>query len=146
GIFLVGAFKRLVNVWRSRNQWQRASVHVLKSILRRSIFGIELHPEAIELAAFSPALAICDALKPNVIWNELQFDPIVGSNLREGDFFEFVGGSKRPDDGTWPEQFDVVIGNPPFESKLTEPGKARNRLFEPERGKLPDNQAAYLFL
>jgi len=146
GVFLVGAFKRLVNVWRSRNQWRPLNVEVLKSILKRSIFGAELHPGAIELAAFSLALAICDTLKPDVIWNELQFDPIEGSNLRPGDFFELVSKSKQPSNGPWPERFDVIIGNPPFESKLTEPGKNLNRLFKAERGKLPDNQAAYLFL
>jgi N-6 DNA Methylase len=71
GIFLVGAFKRLVNVWRFQHEWQPPKVSALKEVLRESIFGIELHPGAVDLAAFSLALAICDALKPNVIWNEL---------------------------------------------------------------------------
>ena len=87
GIFLVGAFKRLVNVWRFQHGWQAPKVSALKDVLRNSIFGIELHPGAVDLAAFSLALAICDALKPNVIWNELQFDPVLGTNMLEGDFF-----------------------------------------------------------
>ena len=66
-------------------------------MLKHSIFGIELHPGAVDLAAFSLALAICDALKPNVIWNELQFDPVLGTNLLEGDFFSlFDEGEPYP--------------------------------------------------
>ncbi len=155
GIFLVGAFKRLVNVWRFQHGWQAPKVSALKDVLRNSIFGIELHPGAVDLAAFSLALAICDALKPNVIWNELQFDPVLGTNLLEGDFFSlFDEGEpfplfhpKRwPTAEGWPGRFDVVIGNPPFESSLTEAGEEIDEHLSRVRGTLPDRQAAYLFL
>ena len=59
-----------------------------KAILKRSIFGVELQEDAVHLTAFSLALAICDALQPNVIWKELRFDKLVGSNLHLGDFSE----------------------------------------------------------
>ena len=155
GIFLVGAFKRLVNVWRFQNNWQAPNVAALKGILKNSIFGIELHPGAVDLAAFSLALAICDALKPNVIWNELQFDPVLGNNLLEGDFFslfdegepfQLLHPKRWPSAEGWPGRFDVVIGNPPFESSLTEPGKEIDDFLTARRGTLPDKQAAYLFL
>jgi len=155
GIFLVGAFKRLVNVWRLQNGWQSPKVAALKSILRNSIFGIELHPGAVDLAAFSLALAICDALKPNVIWNELQFDPVLGTNLLEGDFFSLFDEGEPfpllhprrwPNAEGWPGRFDVVIGNPPFESSLTDAGKEIDDFLSKDRGTLPDKQAAYLFL
>ena len=155
GIFLVGAFKRLVNVWRFQNGWKSPDVSALKAVLKHSIFGIELHPGAVDLAAFSLALAICDALKPNVIWNELQFDPILGTNLLEGDFFSlFDEGEPHPlfhlkrwpTAQGWPGRFDVVIGNPPFESSLTEAGQQIDAHLEQARGGLPDKQAAYLFL
>ena len=145
GIFLVGAFKRLVNVWRHRNNWQSPDPQSLKGILKNSIYGVELHSGAIDLAAFSLALAVCDALKPNVIWNELQFDPLLGSNLREGDFFSLFQPAVAPD-ANWTEGFDVIIGNPPFESALTEAGEAVNSALERARVTLPDKQAAYLFL
>jgi N-6 DNA Methylase len=155
GIFLVGAFKRLVNAWRFQNGWQPPNVAVLKRILKNSIFGIELHPGAVDLAAFSLALAICDALKPNVIWNELQFDPILENNLLEGDFFSLfdegepfplLHPKRWPSAEGWPSRFNVVIGNPPFESALTEAGKELDRCLSTRRGTLPDKQAAYLFL
>ena len=146
GIFLVGAFKRLVNVWRFQNGWQSPDVSALKAVLKHSIFGIELHPGAVDLAAFSLALAICDALKPNVIWNDLQFDPILGTNLLEGDFFSlFDEGEPHPlfhlkrwpTAQGWPGRFDVVIGNPPFESSLTEAGQRIDGHLEETRGGLP---------
>jgi N-6 DNA methylase len=43
GIFLVEAYKRLVLHWRSRNDWKRPNVTVLKSLLKR-VHGIGLHP------------------------------------------------------------------------------------------------------
>jgi len=146
GVFLVGAFRRLINVWRSRNRWQPLDVNTLKAILERSIFGIELDPGAVDLAVFSLALAVCDTLKPNVIWRELRFDPLRGRNIIEGDFFSFVTSPQSDAFAAWPKQFDVVIGNPPFESKLSQAGQALNRTMEGERGELPDKQSAYLFL
>ena len=34
GVFLVGAFRRLVNAWRARHRWQTPDVNTLKKILR----------------------------------------------------------------------------------------------------------------
>ena len=43
GIFLVGAFKRLVNVWRFQNGWQSPDV-----------FGAEGHAQALDLRNRAP--------------------------------------------------------------------------------------------
>jgi hypothetical protein len=136
GIFLVGAFRRLVNVWRSQNNWEKPDVGSLKDILKQSIFGVEIQEEALHLAAFSLALAVCDALKPKVIWNDLRFEKLQPSNLRMGDFFDFVDNQ--------PARFDVVVGNPPFQSKLTDPADRLNKSEIGARGALPDKQIAYL--
>ena len=157
GIFLVGAFKRLVTHWMSQNDWQRPPVHVLKGILKKSIYGIEMESGAVDLAAFSLALAVCDALQPNVIWTDLRFDKLRGCNLLGGDYFELTQqrGSLRyidtdsSSDGlppTWPAQFDAFVGNPPFISALTRAGIQLERTRRRSRGKLPDDQAAFLFL
>ncbi len=145
-VFLVGAFRRLVHVWRSQHGWERPNVAMLKAILKQSIFGIELESGATDLAAFSLALAVCDALKPEVIWKELKFDRFRNANLFEGDFFDEVRDARDEKAIICTAPFDIVLGNPPFESKLTEPGIALNREREPIRGDLPDQQAAYLFL
>jgi len=149
GVFLVGAFRRLVNVWRSRNNWKKPDVATLKTILKRSIHGVELEPFAVDLTAFSLSLAICDALKPDVIWNELKFDSLLDSNLAQGDYFEKVLESRKGKHNLLDDGFDVVVGNPPFESELTLAGKEVDRIAQEQgtnRHGLPDNQAAYLFL
>jgi len=148
GVFLVGAFRRLVNVWRSRHNWRRPNVEKLKEILTQSIHGIDLDRNAIDLAAFSLSLAICDALKPEVIWNELKFDPLRESNLFEADFFRLLPDNREGSSAILDKQFDIVVGNPPFESTLTEAGKEIDELAQQQnssRGKCPDKQVAYLF-
>ncbi|NQU24366.1 MAG: N-6 DNA methylase, partial [Candidatus Nealsonbacteria bacterium] len=149
GVFLVGAFRRLINVWRSRHRWRRPDVKTLKSILRRNIFGVELEPDAVDLAAFSLALAVCDALTPDVIWRDLRLDRLRDENLVEADFFQLILDRNAGSETVLNNGFDVILGNPPFESKLTEPGRRVDRhtnKAHSQRGKLPDNNAAYLFL
>lgn len=139
GVFLVGAFRRLVHAWQKSNGWKQPDVVTLKSILKRSIFGIELQEEAVHLTAFSLALAVCDALQPNVIWKELRFDKLVGSNLIVGDFFDQLGNLRAMGSQ---EGFAAVIGNPPFVSKLSEAAR-RSRRQEKSALPVPDNQMAY---
>ena len=149
GVFLVGAFRRLVNIWRSRNNWQRPNVKTLKEILERNIYGIELDPNAVDLTAFSLSLAICDALQPEVIWRDLQFTPLRNSNLFEADFFQMVLDYQQIKQTVFENGFEVIIGNPPFESELSSAGAKVNQIAlqqDCERGALPDNQTAYLFL
>lgn len=149
GIFLVGAFKRLINVWRSKNNWKNPSVDKLKNTLKKCIYGVDLDENAIDLTAFSLSLAICDALRPKVIWNELQFDYLRDSNLFETNFFKLLLGSQNGTYNILGKKFDIVIGNPPFESKLSEAAKKVDKKaqeYNPVRGNCPDNQTAYLFL
>ena len=149
GIFLVGAFKRFINVWRSRNDWQLPDVDTLKRILKQSIFGIEIDSNAIHLTAFSMCLAICDALQPNVIWEDLKFDKLRESNLLEADFFSVLLDFHQGKHTILQERFDVIIGNPPFESQLSTAGIEINKTAQRQdkkRGVIPDNQSAYLFL
>ena len=148
-VFLVGAFRRLVNFWRSQHNWKRPTVETLKKILKNSIYGIDLDSSAIDLSAFSLSLAICDALKPKVIWNKLKFDRLRNSNLFEKDFFELLLETKNGISNILEKKFDIVVGNPPFESELTTSAKEIDKIAlqqDNSRGKCPDNQAAYLFL
>jgi hypothetical protein len=142
GIFLVGAFRRLVHFWRSKNNWEQPEVATLKRILKQSIFGVELQEEAVHLTAFSLALAICDALQPNVIWRELRFDKLVGTNLHIGDFSEWLR-SRQGDASS--DRFSVVVGNPPFMSRLNQ-AALQCRKQQKRSVPIPDNQMAYFIL
>lgn len=141
GVFLVGAFRRLVHHWQSQHGWRRPDVETLKGILKRSIFGVELQEEAVHLTAFSLALAVCDALQPNVIWRELRLDKLEGSNLLAGDFFSHLEAVRTlgGKDG-----FSTIAGNPPFLSKLSEAAEKAEDDNEDDSDEVPDNQMAYL--
>jgi hypothetical protein len=95
----------------------------LKTLLTDNIFGIELQPLAIKVAAFSLYLALVDNLNPKTIWqeenNKLPFlinnpndDSLAkqGSNLFCRDTIE---ENKEIED----INFDLVVGNPPFGTK-----------------------------
>lgn len=141
GIFLVEAYKRLVLHWRSRNEWKRPNVTTLKSLLKR-VHGVDLEEGAVELAAFSLCLALCDALEPETIRSSIKLFPqLAGKTIHHSCFFDaktkqLIGAP-----------VGVVVGNPPFTSKLTTPGaEASCVAYERSHGSLPDKQLAYLFL
>lgn len=141
GVFLVGAFKRLIQCWRMVNNWQRPTYVDLQDILKNSIYGFDKEPEAVLITAFSLCVALCEELDPLVIWNRLKFDNMQKKNLLAKDFFEVI------ESGQFDNHFDLIIGNPPFDSRLT--SRAAERVDSVNvklRGKLPDKQLALLFL
>lgn len=141
GVFLVGVFKRLIDCWRMANDWKRPTYHDLKSILKKSIYGIDKASEAILVTAFSLCVALCDELDPLIIWQKLKFDNLQDRNLQTRDFFEVV------ESGQFENYFDLVIGNPPFDSRLTTNAAKRiDKSTGKDRPKLPDTQLALLFL
>jgi len=112
GIFLVSAFKRLLEWWRYSEYKRKGiipsypSLTKLKQLLKSSIFGIDIEEDATRLTVFSLCLALCDILTPKQIWTELKFDDLSVNNILHGDFFGFIAKNER--------KFDLVIGNPPF--------------------------------
>lgn len=151
GVFLVGAYRRLIYRWRLKNDWSRPDLDTLKNLLLHNIYGVELKSEAVDLTVFSLALALCDALTPLQIWQDLKFDDLRQQNILEKNFFAALNENLLSDD------FDLIIGNPPFESKLDEEARIVEGKFKKERLQnitlkdiaevsLPDNQLALLFL
>lgn len=153
GVFLVGAYRRLIYRWRRMNNWKRPKLLTLKKLLRENIHGSDKDPEAVNLTIFSLSLALCDELTPLEIWENLEFDDLTEENIFTGDFFSLILECKFIKNS-----FDLVIGNPPFEAKLTDAAKKvdaeaikerRLQLIESKVSKgvkLPDNQIALLFL
>jgi len=141
GVFLVEAYKRLVLHWRSRNEWKRPNRTILKRLLNK-VHGIDLEGGAVELAAFSLCLALCDALEPEAIRASIKlFPPLVGKTIHHSCFFT------AKEQGLLKEPIGVVTGNPPFTSRLNTPGAERSyQRYESAHGSLPDKQLAYLFL
>ncbi|MDR1190401.1 MAG: SAM-dependent methyltransferase [Verrucomicrobiales bacterium] len=137
GIFLVGAFRRLVHYWKKQNGWEkRPGVPVLQKMLRDSIFGAELNEDAAHVAAFNLALAVCDALHPRIIWEQLTFDKLVGKNIIVGDVFANLEQIRNLAENG----FTTILGNPPFKSKLTQAARATR---QDNSRPIPDNQISY---
>jgi hypothetical protein len=114
GIFLVTAYKRLVQRWRLKNrhdsQLGNTDPLILKQILKDNIYGIDIHYNSVHLTEFSLQLALCSMLTPRQIWTELKhFDNLEeNGNIIEKDFFDYLAEDKFDKD------FDLVVGNPPF--------------------------------
>ena len=112
GIFLVEAYRRLVARWIISNKSKHIQSSELITILQDCIYGVDCNLEAVRVASFSLSLALCDFLEPRTIWNDLHFPRLLHYNLFNNDFF---------DEGCDFEQnnYDIVIGNPPWESRLS---------------------------
>lgn len=141
GVFLVEAYKRLVLHWRWRHGWARPGVDELRPLLQR-VHGIDFEEGAVELAAFSLCLSLCDALEPEDIRSSVKLFPPLGDHtLHGGCFFE------AKEHGLVQAPVEVIVGNPPFESALTTDGAKRSyAAYIKTHGNLADNQLAYLFL
>ncbi|WP_461257147.1 N-6 DNA methylase [Treponema sp. R80B11-R83G3] len=152
GIFLVIAFKRLVQRWRIKNRHNGKLAdpkpEILKQILKNNIFGIDTHFNSVQLTIFSLQLALCSMLKPRQIWtkrglfNDLEKD----GNIIEKDYFDYLS------EELFKKDFDLVIGNPPFKElpekdfaiykkKLSKFEKCENINLQ-----IPNYQEALLFL
>ncbi len=141
GVFVVEAYKRLVLHWRYRNGWARPDLDTLRSLLER-VHGIDLEKGAVELAAFSLCLTLCDFLDPQTIRESKRLFPTLGGNtLHHGCFFDVI------EDNSLKAPVSILVGNPPFNSKMTTSGaKRRAAHYAAMHEGIPDNQIAYLFL
>lgn len=140
GIFLVGAYKRLIQWWMIENDWKRPSTTIARNIIKKSIYGIDKEEGAVQLSIFSLALVLCDTFLPDVIWNKLKFDNLEESgNVIAQDFFEYIEEKEHHN------TFDLVIGNPPFVNKYKEWTSIAQEL-EKKSVAIPDKQLSFLFL
>jgi hypothetical protein len=146
GIFLVSAFKRLVEWWRIENNNQIPEPKVLFKILRNQVFGVDIDKSAARLSIFSLCLALCDKLTPRQIWQPLTFMDLSENNILADDFFIYLAKSKDNES----IRFDLVIGNPPFNppkgiKNSTYFTKIKKDILT-DVTKVPDDNLALLFL
>ncbi len=116
GIFLVEAYRRLVCKWMNTNHTDKINSDELKNILNECIYGVDISEDAIRIAAFSLSLAMCDFLDPRSIWDQLSFPKLIGTNLIISDFFDSSSKFNKL-------KYDFIVGNPPWQSKITDLAK-----------------------
>lgn len=145
GIFLVSVFRRLVQWWQKQGYDIKGivptpDIDILKSILKGSVYGVDIEPEAVQLSIFSLSIALCDMLNPVQIWEELQFEDLSKNNIKKDNFFNYLGTALNGN-------FDLVIGNPPFAEYNQDKFDKLLSDYDVEiTCKIPRNQAALLFL
>lgn len=124
GIFLVEGYKRLIMRWKNTHPGQTPSFDILVSLLRDNVFGIEIDPTAIRVAAFSLYLTLIDQLDPKTLWNStnhhlpyLIYDPEdatlegrQGRNLLRRNTISEVNNDHF-------SEIKLVVGNPPYGTK-----------------------------
>ncbi len=111
GVFLVEAFRRIVFNWRRQHNFERPDFATLRNLLTSHIFGVDINPEAIRVAAFSCYLAMLDLVEPKSVWHHARFPSLVGTNLFAMDFFDRAADFND-------RRYDLIIGNPPWRSAL----------------------------
>ncbi|MDO9568626.1 MAG: N-6 DNA methylase [Hydrogenophaga sp.] len=114
GVFLVGAFRRIVERVLVERRMQRLPMEELRQILVQCIYGVEKASSAAAVAAFSLYLQLleyADQVELLGIVNERRrpkvFPPLIGSNILVADFF----GAPRHFEEI---EFTCVAGNPPW--------------------------------
>jgi len=144
GVFLVTVFKRLVQWWQ-KEQFDKTgivqcpTIDVLKKILLDSVYGVDIEADSVRLSVFSLSIALCDMLKPTEIWTDLRFEDLKEKNIYTGNFFQYLNETEK-------FQFDLVIGNPPFEDKMKDFNSLYSEFSIEKDYPIPRNQIAMLFL
>jgi hypothetical protein len=120
GIFLVESFKRLVKRYENQHKEKLSDFDKLKKLLTDNIFGIELHQQAIKVAAFSLYLALVDQLDPKTLWQKKKHrlpnlinNPKDKSLKKQGKNL-FCRDTIQQNVEIESIDFNLVIGNPPF--------------------------------
>jgi hypothetical protein len=117
GIFLVGAYRRLVQAW--QEVYGTPEPEDLSHLLQASIFGVDKNPEAIRIAVFSLYLEILNHLSNEQIRNNHFRFPRLRGNLHAYDFFD-----EQVDKYLEDCEFDRIVGNMPWgEGTLTGKGE-----------------------
>lgn len=112
GVFLVSAYKRLLEWWAIQNYDNRKNINnkarseAFKQILEDNIFGVDINKMATQITIFSLTLAFLDKIDPKLLWEKFQFKNLSQKNISQQSFFEWTVSA--------PKDFDLVIGNPPF--------------------------------
>jgi hypothetical protein len=129
GIFLVGMFNLIAEQWRCKNSTSRKQTKAqgMLDILLRQIRGVDVNPDACRIAAFSLYLALFEKLRPidvDEFKEKVRHEQFLPPLLRDKDPTEpkpdkpvVLNGDFLKDQLPLTDDFDLVIGNPPWESR-----------------------------
>jgi type I restriction-modification system DNA methylase subunit len=140
GVFLVAAYKRLLQWWVINNN-QAIDSQTARRILENNIYGVDIEETAVLVSIFGLTTALLDRLSPKEIWNNLKFKDLSAGNIEEANFKDWINNNKEKKE----KYFDIILGNPPFNasSKGTITKKDFKEVLSKE---VPGNKLALMFL
>lgn len=111
GVFLVEAFRRLLS--RRVVGGEKLTRTLVRDVLAKQLYGVDLEETAIEIAAFSLCLTAFELDPSPGSVTQLKFrESLKGKNLFVGDAFGTDGFVARKEFSE--KQFSMVVGNPPW--------------------------------
>ncbi|MGH6816508.1 MAG: Eco57I restriction-modification methylase domain-containing protein [Hyphomicrobiaceae bacterium] len=127
GVFLVEALRRFV---RLRTRRKKPTRELIRSILHRQLYGVDISEAAIHVAAFSLYLAALECDPDPQSPEGLKFEPLIGRTLINADAHNVEktpkGAALLDKDGER-KRFDLVVGNPPWTFRGQVGSKERRR-------------------
>jgi methylase of polypeptide subunit release factors len=113
GSFLIEAFRVLADYWREKEPPKDAAAEQAQrvDILTRNIFGVDLDPQAVEIAQLNLLLV---ALVDRTLLPDLSRNVVVGNTLVDAGRPDAFDVAKAFPFTSNPGRFGVVLGNPPY--------------------------------
>jgi type I restriction-modification system DNA methylase subunit len=120
GVFLVESFKRLIKRYENASGEKLSDYETLRTLLLNNIFGMDVNPNALKIAAFSLYLALLENLDPKTLWQNKELPYLINDidlplNKRGKNLFRRDSIEKKDIDEEI--KYDLVVGNPPFGTK-----------------------------
>lgn len=123
GIFLVEAYKRIVQRWKNAHPNKSIDFKTLKKLMTDNIYGIEIDKKSIKVATFSLYLSLLDFLYPKTLWHQgdEKFPYLI--NEKEDKLIEVQGynlfrADTIKENKELLKNYDIVVGNPPYGKKV----------------------------
>ncbi len=131
GIFLVTLFNRMADECYERNKTldEKSKINELKRLLKENLYGIDVNPTACRITCFSLYIAFLDQFEPRYLhklqnrngkilpkllaYEDQQWQNIKRASIFQGNFFQH--------DLPIHDNFDVIIGNPPWPGRTSKP-------------------------
>jgi type I restriction-modification system DNA methylase subunit len=119
GVFLVESLRRLV-IKRCANG-EIPTRSLIRETLYNQIFGVDIEPKAVQIAAFSlylTALELDYELEQNrQLTDDLKFEKLIGKNLFTSDVFDEEAEFNKIEVFAQ-KQFHAIVGNPPWTKSI----------------------------
>lgn len=116
GIFLVQAFRRMVDRELKITKKNNISKKRLSEIATNNLWGTDINLSAIKVACFSVYIAILDYEDPRTIMDQFHFKSL---NFHQADFFE-TNEEHILNSQIKQVPFDFILGNPPWKKDKSE--------------------------